>query len=73
MTPAAAEVFVLLLVVEAELPCQKMEVSAVVVAVTVSPLRPFLQMVPVASLAARRNLGSESQVVPEALVDDQVC
>ena len=39
-----------------------------VVAVTVSPL-----MVPVASWAAMRNLESELQVAPEALVADQVC
>ena len=49
-----------------------MEVSAAVVAVTLNPLRPFSQMVLVASLAAMKNLGSESQVVLEVLVADQV-
>ena len=68
----AAEVFVPLLVDEAECPYQKVEVSAAVVAVTLNPLRPFSQMVLVASLAAMKNLVSESQVVLEVLAADQV-
>ena len=64
-------VFVPLLVDEAECPCQKMEVSAAAVAVTLNPLRPFSQMAPVASWAAMKNLESESQAVLEALVADQ--
>ena len=61
-----AEVFVPLLVGEAECPYQKVEVSAAVVVVTLNPLK-----VLVASLAVMKNLGSESQVVQEALVADQ--
>ena len=50
-TPAAAEVFVPLLVDEAEYSCQKVEVLAAVVVVTSNPL-----MVLVAFLAVMKNL-----------------
>ena len=45
---------------------------AAAVAVTLNPLRPFSQMVLVASEGVMKNLGSESQEVLEALVADQV-
>ena len=66
-TPAAAAVFVLLLVDEAAHPCRRVEVSAAVEVVTSSPLRPFSQVVPVT-----KHLGSESQVAQEALAAAQI-
>ena len=71
VTPAVAEVFVPLLVDEAEYPCQKVVVSAAVVAVTLNPL-----MVLVASQAAMKKLAVEERLLlesePQAVLEESL-